>query len=157
MFKVRRKTIDITVAVFVGLIPIVLLVAVFPGQVPSSAEDDISARIYPDTLAYLWIALSILHLGEVWLKADDNTVEISRDSMGYQAGLLLTVLVGYLLLLKVGYLIGAAFYVLTFTWMMRERGPAAWSLAIITPFAVYFIMETAFEVRLPTFPDSLLD
>ena len=153
MIRIRRSVIEIAIAAFIGLFPVVLLVWIFDRQVPESMSDDISARIYPDTLAYAWLALSAAQLLEAIMRRDQGMVTISWRSFGFQMGVLAVVILGFAILETVGYLVGAAFYILAFTWLLNERGWVARGLAVATPVAVYAILNLAFGVRLP----SLLD
>jgi len=153
VIRIRRSTLEIAIAAFVGLFPVVLLLWVFDRQVPESVSDDISARIYPDTLAYAWLVLSAAQLIEAIARRDQGMVSVSWRSLGFQTGLLAVVIVGFAILNTVGYLVGAAFYILVFTWMLNERGWVARGLAAATPVAVYAALNLAFGVRLP----SLLD
>ena len=153
MIRIRKSTLEISIAIFIGLFPVVLLLWVFDRQVPESVSDDISARIYPDTLAYAWLVLSAAQLVEAVARRGQGMASISWRSLGFQAGLLAIVIVGFVILSTIGYLVGAAFYILAFTWMLKERGWLARGLAVATPVAVYATLNLAFGVRLP----SLLD
>ena len=153
MIRLKRWRIECAIALFIALFPLALLAWIFDRQVPESVADDISARVYPDTLALAWILLSALHLLEALWRRDDRTITLSAESLGFKAGLILIVVVGFGLLHTVGYLVAAAFYIFAFTWILNERGWAAKLLAVATPIAVYSVLVLAFDVRLP----SLLD
>lgn len=153
MMHLKRSSLEIAIALLIGLAPLALLLWVFDSQVPQSVSDDISARIYPDTLAYAWLGLSVLHLVEAVARRDGRIVSISWRSLGFQLGMLTAVLAGFVILNAVGYLAGAAFYILVFTWMLKERGWLAKFLAVAVPIAVYTIMNLAFDVRLPSVLD----
>ena len=150
MISLRRRTIEMTVACLIATIPMILLFWVYADQVPESFGDDISARVYPDALAYAWLILSALAIVEAWFRSGDEVVLLRRDSLVYPAAIFLIVAVGFALLMLVGYLVAAAFYIVTFSWLLKERGPAAWTAAIIVPPVVYVLLLYAFEVRLPS-------
>ncbi|WP_422368702.1 tripartite tricarboxylate transporter TctB family protein [Pelagibius sp.] len=153
MASISHRGFETIVALAVGAMPLVLLGLIFDVQIPDSAADDISARIYPDTLAWAWFGLSVFHIIEARLRAKPGLVVISRQAALRSAAIVAVVAIGYVLLNLVGYLVGACFYILSFTWIMRERGRAAWVTAVVTPIAVYLILESLFEVRLPTVLD----
>lgn len=155
MIRVSKRWFDVAVATAIGLIPVALLSSVFDDQVPQSTADDISARIYPDTLCYAWLLLSGAHLLETLIQRDTRTLSVSAAELGFQAVMLVVVVVGYIILNTLGYIAGAAFYIFAFTWLLRERGWAARILALATPLAVYLILALAFDVRLPSAFDGL--
>ena len=153
MVAISQRGLETIVALAVGAMPLVLLGLVFDAQIPDSTADDISARVYPDTLAWAWFGLSVLHVIEARLRAKPDPIVISRQAVLRSLAIVSVVAVGYILLDRVGYLFGACFYILSFTWIMRERGRTAWITAAVTPIAVYLILENLFEVRLPTIFD----
>lgn len=155
MITCRRRTIELLVTGLLTAMPVTLLQWIYAAQVPESAAADINARIYPDALAYVWLALGVLAMAEAWLRDKGELVAIPVETLRHSGLICLIVLAGFAVLTQIGYLAGSAFYILAFAWLLKERGPVAWVLAVIVPGAVYLLLLHAFEVRLPSLLDLL--
>ncbi|MCR9122920.1 MAG: tripartite tricarboxylate transporter TctB family protein [Phyllobacteriaceae bacterium] len=151
--KLSRRAFESCIALISAAMPCILLLFVFDDQIPTSGLEEIGPRVYPDTLAYAWLALSLLYLADQWTRNVGEPVEIGGSAVFRSLAIIGVVLVGFLVLNVAGYLLGAVFYILCFTWMMNERGWAALVLSVVTPVVVYVALEAAFQVRLPTILD----
>ena len=143
------RLIDMAVALLLLIIPVVLLLVIYPQQVPKSPFDDIDARLYPNTIALVWALIAAFHLWQA-TRRPNRLLEIAPAKLGRITAILSIVLAGYFILVGVGFVIGAFFYILGFSWMLGERRIAAWVVAIGMPPLLYLIMLYGFELRLPS-------
>lgn len=147
---VRRCLVDAWIAIAIGLIPATLLFWIFDKEVPRSISYDISERIYPEAVAWSWLLLALLQAIVSFVSKDKEVIHLNASQAKFQLLLLSVVFAGFFILLYIGYIVGAMFYIIAMSWMLRERGWPARVLAIAVPLVVYVVMELAFDVRLPS-------
>jgi len=146
-----RRVVDITAALAMLLAGVLLIVVVFPDQIPEGLEGDLSSGHYPRTIMIVWISAAGAWLaGSLWLlKRSDGTAEgslFSRRSVLIGV----TIAVGFALFVAVGFLVAAFVLIVSLAYICGERGLAPWVLAATIPPSVYFFLDLLLDVRLPT-------
>lgn len=143
--------VEIFFAILLLVIPIILIIYVFPHQIPKGFSDDISSETYPIVIMSGWIVCATIWLGVCLFKPHKNHADDKYITPTYKTALIFgTIILGFVLFVAVGFLVSSFVTIVLLSYISNERGRAPWILGTIIPLAVYCFLLFVLNVRLPT-------
>lgn len=140
---------------FGALLVFFALFLAVPHEIPKEIQGDFPADIYPRTLLIVALGLLILQVGRILLTEEDKAITFERHHLKRSAVLFLVMIGGYLIILLSGFVLAGGFFIFCFAWLLKERNRGAVALALAVPLFVYWCLEYAFRIRLPSIFDAL--
>ena len=151
MFELSEKTRDLIG--FGALLVFLMLLLLLPYQLPKEIDGDFPADAYPRALFTAGVVLLLVQIGSLLLKGKGKVLCLRSEGLVRAASLFAVMAGGYLLILASGFLLAGAFFVFCYAWILKERDRAALMVAVATPAVVYWVLEVAFQIRLPSILD----
>ena len=135
------------------LLVLLAVLLVVPHEIPKEIQGDFPAEVYPRTLLVVGVVLLGLQVAITLVRGRGAALTLESAQLARTAALLAVMWAGYGLILLVGFVLGGAFLVFSYAWLLQERNRAAVIAALAAPLLIYLCLEHAFRIRLP----SLLD
>ncbi len=151
MFELSEKSRDLIG--FGALLSFAILLLFLPYQLPKEIEGDLPADVYPRTLFIAGVVLLLVQISSLLLRGKGKVLSLKSEGLTRAVSLFAVMIVGYLVILAAGFLLAGAFFVFCYAWLLKERDRTALMLAIAAPLAIYWALEFAFRIRLPTMLD----
>ena len=137
------------VMLFAGLL---LVLFVFPRQIPEGFDGDLSSDLYPRVIMMVWISSAAAWLVSTLFAGKENDDAAEGGSYARRSILIgLVILAGYGLFALIGFITAAFVLIVCLSYICGERGLAPWILAAIVSPSVYAFLDIFLDVRLPTF------
>lgn len=142
---------NIVAALVLLLVGVLLVLHIFPAQIPGGLPGDVSSGHYPRFIMFIWIIASCIWFFSALLgKMDADGNNLATHVSFKSFFIMTTVAVGFGIFATVGFLAAGFVLIVVLSHLCGERGWAPWALATIAPPSVFLFLDKALDVTLPT-------
>src|SRR3546814_9502110 len=119
------------------LLVLLAVLLVVPHEIPKEIQGEFPAEVYPRTLLVVGVVLLGLQVAITLARGRGAALTLESAQLARTAALLAIMWAGYGLILLIGFVLGGAFLVFSYAWLLQERNRAAVVAALAAPLLIY--------------------